>query len=264
MGTLLITLIQTDIQWEKVKTNLAILEKKILDIGQKTDVIVLPEMFTTGFSMNSNTLATTRESYEFVWMARMAKQANALILGSLIVIENEKYYNQLIWMEPTGNFKTYNKRHLFRMENEHEHYASGNNRLIAHWRGWNICPLICYDLRFPLWSRNQWNREKQQLNYDLLIYVANWPERRIIAWDTLLQARAVENLAFVAGVNRVGKDGNEVVYGGHSKVIDPKGKILFDAQKEEANKTIVLQFELMSSHRKKFPAYLDADNFRIT
>ena len=207
MQDLKITIIQSDIHWEDVGANLAAFEEKIWQAGS-TDVIVLPEMFTTGFTMKAKSLAEMMNLRTFKWMKQMADQTGALILGSFIAHVHERYYNRLLWMEPGGNFKTYDKRHLFRMANEHTVYSQGESLLIGHWKGWRICPLICYDLRFPVWSRNRWNATLKRSSYDLLVYVANWPEVRAAAWETLLRSRAIENLSYCVGVNRVGTDGN--------------------------------------------------------
>ncbi len=162
----------------------------------------------------------------FKWMKQMADQTGALILGSFIANVHDRFYNRLLWMEPGGNFKTYDKRHLFRMAEEQQVYAQGESLLIGHWKGWRICPLICYDLRFPVWSRNRWNPSLKKLSYDLMIYVANWPMVRSTAWETLLRARAIENLSYAVGVNRVGIDGNGIEYNGQSSIIGPKGEIV--------------------------------------
>lgn len=263
MQDLSITLIQSSLHWENSVANLAMFEEKIWKIGQPTDVIVLPEMFSTGFSMNAPALAEMMNLHTFKWMKQMASQTGALLLGSFIAKGNGKYFNRLLWMEPDGNFKTYDKRHLFRMGGEHKTYAAGESRLIGHWKGWNICPLVCYDLRFPVWSRNKWEADHHRMAYDVLIYVANWPQARVFAWDTLLRARAIENLSYAVGVNRVGNDGNNIPHNGHSCVIGPKGETIFSAEETEAIKTITLDAQLLDAHRTKFPACLDSDDFNI-
>ncbi len=263
MQNLNITLVQTALYWEKVGSNLSSMEEKIWQIGQDTDVIVLPEMFTTGFTMSAARLAEHMNMTTFKWMKQMARQTGALMLGSYIVTENGRYYNRLLWMEPDGAFKTYDKRHLFRMAAEHETYAAGNQRLIGEWKGWRIFPLVCYDLRFPVWSRNGWDAAAGRMDYDLLVYVANWPSARIEAWDSLLRARAVENLCYAAGVNRVGADGNGIGYNGHSAVYSPKGEALFFEPDKEVIKTLALDADELRGYREKFPAYLDADKFTI-
>jgi omega-amidase len=226
-------------------------------------VIVLPEMFTTGFTMAASKMAEHMNMRTFKWMRQMADQTGALILGSYIVTVHDRYYNRMLWMEPGGNFKTYDKRHLFRMANEHKTYAAGESLLIATWRGWRICPLICYDLRFPVWSRNRWDAASKRPFYDVAVYVANWPTTRIDAWNTLLKARAIENLSYVVGVNRVGQDGNGIEYNGHSAIISPKGDAIFSNDDMETTRTLELSANSLHSFRDRFPAYLDADDFTI-
>lgn len=263
MEDLRITLIQSDLYWEEIDSNLSSFEEKIWGIESDTDVIVLPEMFTTGFSMNAAKLAEHMNMRTFKWMKQMANQTKALILGSYIVVDQGNYYNRQVWMEPGGRFFTYDKRHLFRMAVEHDTFSSGSQILIGEWKGWKIFPLICYDLRFPVWSRNRINKETRQLNYDVLVYVANWPAARIEAWDTLLKARAIENLSYSVGVNRIGNDGNEIMYNGHSAIYSPKGELLFSAESKSICQTVSLSGTDLLSYREKFPAYLDADNFSI-
>jgi omega-amidase len=263
MQDLRITLIQPKTHWEDIGANLAMLEEKIWQIGTPTDIIILPEMFSTGFTMNAHGLAEHMNMRAFKWMKQMASQTGALILGSMIVQDHDQYYNRLIWMEPGGAFKTYDKRHLFRMAEEHGVYTPGENLLIAEWKGWRICPLICYDLRFPAWSRNHWNQELKDASYDLLVFVANWPKVRINAWETLLKARAIENLSYVIGVNRVGTDGYGIEYNGQSCVIDPRGDQIFLAGETEAIYSTVISLSEVQSHRKRFPALMDADEFSI-
>lgn len=263
MQDLKITLVQSDLHWEDVEANLAMFEEKIWQIGSSTDVIILPEMFTTGFTMAAPKLAEHMNMRTFKWMKQMADQTGALILGSYIVTVHERYYNRLLWMEPGGNFKTYDKRHLFRMSNEHKVYTPGESMLIGTWKGWRICPLVCYDLRFPVWSRNRWDRQTNKLSYDLQIFVANWPTARIDAWDTLLKARAIENLSYVAGVNRIGQDENGVEYNGRSSVLSPKGEAIFITEGSETSKTIELNAHSLEAFRDRFPAFLDGDEFSI-
>lgn len=252
-----ITLIQTHLYWQDVIANLANLEEKIWQIKDKTDIIILPEMFTTGFSMETEKLAEVPNLTTFKWLKQMASQTNACVMGSYIVKENGHYFNRLIAMLPDGNHYQYDKRHLFRMANEHENYTFGTQKIIFEWRGWKICPQICYDLRFPVWSRNINNE------YDILIYVANWPAARNRAWNVLLPARAVENWCYVAAVNRVGEDGKGLSYSGDSQITDFKGDILW----HNANDEIIVSYDLdksaLEEYRKKFPAYLDADEFQL-
>jgi len=263
MQDLKVTIIQSDIHWEDIEANLAMFEEKIWQVGTSTDVIVLPEMFTTGFSMAASKLAEMMNMRTFKWMRQMADQTGALILGSFIANVHDRFYNRLLWMEPGGSFRTYDKRHLFRMANEHKTYSAGESTLVATWKGWRICPLICYDLRFPVWSRNRWDAAAKRLNYDLLIYVANWPTARIQAWDTLLKARAIENISYVVGVNRFGVDGNGVEYNGSSAIISPKGEEISKFEGMEAIRTIQLSANSLEAFRDKFPVYVDADDFTI-
>jgi omega-amidase len=263
MQDLRITIIQSDLHWEDIGANLASFEEKIWQVGQSTDVIVLPEMFTTGYTMMANRLAEHTNMRTFKWMRQMADQTGALILGSFISNVHDRFYNRLLWMEPGGNFKTYDKRHLFRMAEEHQVYSQGESLLIGHWKGWRICPLICYDLRFPVWSRNRWNPSLKKLSYDVLIYVANWPTVRSDAWETLLRARAIENVSYAVGVNRVGTDGNGIEYDGKSSIIGPKGDTIFTVEGIEAVKTIALSSNALQAFRDRFPAYLDADDFSV-
>lgn len=261
MDNLTVTLIQTALHWEDAVANLAMFEEKIWQINAPTDLIVLPEMFTTGFTMNAVSLAEPMNLTTFKWMKQQAAQTGAVVTGSYIVKEKEHYFNRLVWMRPDGTFEVYDKRHLFRMAEEHHTYSAGNHKIIVELKGWRICPFICYDLRFPVWSRNTMSGET--LAYDCLIYVANWPQARSHAWRTLLQARAIENLSYVIGVNRVGADGKDIIYSGNSAVINHKGEILFEqANKEQIHRQILDAEELMA-FRQKFPAYLDADSFSI-
>jgi predicted amidohydrolase len=263
MQDLKVTILQSDLHWEDVGANMAMFEEKIWQIGEATDVIVLPEMFTTGFTMNAAGRAEKMNLGTFKWMKQMASQTGALVMGSFIASVDNRFYNRLLWMEPDGNFKTYDKRHLFRMAGEHHVYTPGESLLIGHWKGWAICPLICYDLRFPVWSRNRWNASLKKATYDVMIYVANWPKVRITAWDTLLKARAIENLSYVVGVNRVGTDGNGIEHSGQSSVIGPKGECMFSAEGAEAIRTTTLSAGSLQAYRDKFPAFADADDFSI-
>lgn len=263
MQDLKVTLIQSDLHWEDIGANLAMFEEKIWRINGNTDVIVLPEMFTTGFTMSAPRMAEMMNMRTTKWMKQVADQTGALILGSFIANVHDRYYNRLVWMEPGGNYKTYDKRHLFRMANEHKTFSPGESMLIGMWKGWKICPLVCYDLRFPVWSRNRFDITSRKLSYDLLIYVANWPTARIDAWDTLLKARAIENLSYTIGVNRIGQDGNGVEYNGHSAFISPKGEAIFFTEGIESVKTVDINMHSLQAYRDKFPAQFDADDFSI-
>jgi predicted amidohydrolase len=258
MSSLTITLIQPDLHWENKKANLEMLEQKINSIKQKTEVVILPEMFSTGFSMKPEAFAEKMNGESIEWMKSMAASKIIIIAGSVIIEEDGKFFNRLIWMLPNGEYGVYDKRHLFAYADEHNHYTAGNKRLIAQVKGWKINLQVCYDLRFPVWARQQTEKE-----FDLLIYVANWPERRNTAWKTLLQARAIENQCYVVGVNRVGNDGNNIHYSGDSMIIDPLGEILYHKANEEDVFTYTLQKEKLDEVREKFPFWRDADPFII-
>lgn len=255
MQDLNLTLIQSDIHWQDVGANLAMFEEKIWQIEGETDIIVLPEMFNTGFSMETR-LAEPMNLTTFKWMKQMAAQTGAVITGSYMVKEEGKVFNRLVWMQPDGSYQKYDKHHLFRMADEHNHFNFGMERVIIEWKGWKICPLVCYDLRFPVWSRNQ------GLEYDVLMYVANWPAVRISAWDSLLKARAIENVAYCVGLNRLGKDKNDIEYNGHTSAFGPKGDSMAFSEKEEMI-SVILNADELKNFRKKFPAHLDADDFEV-
>lgn len=258
-----ITLIQSSLHWHSIEANLAMFEEKVWKIEEGTDLIILPEMFNTGFTMEVESLAEPMNSKTFRWMRQQAAQTKAVVAGSLIIREGSSYFNRLIWMGPDGSYATYDKRHLFRMAGEHHSFDAGDDILIKQIKDWKICPMVCYDLRFPVWSRNKWDKEMQGMKYDLLIFIANWPAVRVSAWDILLKARAVENLCYVAGVNRIGEDGNDIDYNGHSAVINTKGQYLWYGQEKEQIKTVKLDKDELDRYREKFPAYLDADDFEI-
>ena len=257
-----ISMVQTRLFWQSPSENLEWLEGRLELITGKTDIIVLPEMFTTGFSMNSIQYAEAMDGAAMNWMHKMAEKKNAVLVGSMMMKEAGKFYNRLIWMHPDGRFELYDKRHLFRMGNEHEHYSAGNSRIVFQLNEWKICPLICYDLRFPVWSRNR--LVNNEFDYDVLIYVANWPERRAHAWKSLLVARAIENQAYVVGVNRIGSDGNNVIYSGDSAVIDYTGERLSRTERYgDRCETVNISLDDLKKFRSDFPAGLDADQFTI-
>jgi omega-amidase len=261
MSTLSITGIQANLHWEDKKANMKMFEEKISSISQPTEIVVLPEMFSTGFSMKPESLAETMEGETVQWIKRIAVERKIILTGSVIIKEDDNHYNRLVWMLPNGQFGCYDKRHLFAYGNEDQHYDAGTKRLIASAKGWKINLLVCYDLRFPVWSRQQ--AETSSTEYDLLIYVANWPERRNIAWKTLLQARAIENQCYVVGVNRVGEDGNGIYHSGDSMVIDPLGEILYHKKDGEDIFTITLDKSHLEKIRERFPFWKDADSFKI-
>ena len=304
MSTLTITIIQTDLKWEDKAANLRMLESKILSISENTELVVLPEMFSTGFSMRPEALAEKMDGPTLAWMRSVAARKRIILTGSVIIEEEGNYFNRLIWMLPNGEYGYYDKRHRFAYAGEDQQYSAGHRRLVASVKGWKILPLVCYDLRFPVWSRQTpappadiseqaanpglvptppspvagstatphpapSATSAPSLEYDILLYVANWPERRSLAWKTLLQARAIENQSYVVGLNRVGNDGNNIYHSGDSMIIDPLGEILYHgaakdhgAAKEDIF-TITLQKETLTDIRQRFPFWRDADSFSI-
>ena len=261
MSTLSITTIQTNLHWEDKSANLKMLEEKINSILEKTEVVVLPEMFSTVFSMKPELLAETMDGETIQWMKRVSAQKKIILTGSVIIKDGEDYFNRLIWMLPTGQYGVYDKRHRFAFAGEDNHYTAGSKRLIASVKGWKINLQVCYDLRFPVWARQQPKAEGTE--YDVLIYVANWPERRSHAWKTLLQARAIENQCYVVGVNRVGNDGNNIYHSGDSMVIDPMGEVLYTKKDDEDIFTTLLDKDHLQTIREKLPFLKDADDFKI-
>jgi len=256
MSDLRVCLVQADLIWQNKTENLNLLYAMLKSVVA-VDLIVLPEMFSTGFTMNAKDYATSVEGEAVQWMKQLAKEKNACVVGSLIIAEDGKYFNRLFWMQPDGVQKTYNKRHLFTLAGEEKVFTAGQERLIVAYKGWRIMPLVCYDLRFPVWSRNN-------LNYDLLLYVANWPERRSYHWQQLLRARAIENQSYVVGVNRVGNDGNGVFHSGNSAAVGPLGEELTNVLPEKASTTIVtLSKENLKEVRQKFRFLNDQDDFEI-
>jgi predicted amidohydrolase len=262
MSSLTITVIQTHLFWEDKKANLEMLEQKIMSIPVKTEVVILPEMFSTGFSMKPELFAETMEGETVQWMKRISAEKKIILTGSVIIEEDGHYFNRLIWMLPNGHFGIYDKRHLFAYADEHSHYQQGNKKLIASVKGWKINLQVCYDLRFPVWTRQ--SPFDSASNYDLLINVANWPEKRNTAWKTLLQARAIENQCYVVGVNRVGDDGNQIYHSGDSMIIDPLGQIIYQKNKDEDIFSYTLEKEKVEDARAHFPFWKDADSFIIT
>ncbi len=266
MSTLTITTIQTNLHWEDKAANLRMLEEKISSIREKTEIVVLPEMFSTGFSMKPVQLAETMEGETVQWMKKMAASKKIILTGSVIIEEEGNYFNRLIWILPNGHYGIYDKRHRFAYAGEDQHYTAGTKRLIASVKGWKINLLVCYDLRFPVWSRQALSFSGDnggKPEYDILVYVANWPVKRINAWKTLLQARAIENQCYTVGVNRVGVDGNGHHYSGDSMIIDPTGEALYHKTDAEDIFTITLDRSRLDTVREKFPFWKDADEFRI-
>jgi predicted amidohydrolase len=256
LSDLHVTLIQSALHWEKSERNLEMFTDKINSIREQTDLILLPEMFTTGFSMNTAKAAETMDGSAVNWMKETAGKSNAVICGSLMMKDGDRYFNRLIWMPPDGDFRWYDKRHLFGLGEEHKHYTAGTKRILVELKGWKILPLICYDLRFPVWARNA------DL-YDVLIYVANWPERRVNAWKTLLEARAIENQCYTIGVNRTGDDGNGIHHTGESSVVDPRGEVLWRVAERECIHTCKLSYHHLRHIRESLPFLKDADTFEI-
>ena len=255
MSTLSVNIIQTSLAWESITGNLNHISDLISQCG-KTDIIVLPEMFTTGFSMDTD-LAEPMDGWAVKWMKKQAADRQCVLAGSLMIKEEGHFYNRFVWMQPDGQSQHYDKRHLFSYADEHKYFHPGQKNILIEYKNWRIRPLICYDLRFPVWARNT-------DAYDLLIYVANWPEKRSFAWKHLLQARAIENQAYCIGVNRVGMDGKDIPYSGDSSIIQYDGEILFRATDEEIVHKISLEKEKQESFRERFQFLADRDKFQIS
>lgn len=256
MSTLNVTIVQADLLWQDAAGNRRHFTTVIEDLQEPADLIVLPEMFTTGFSMDAPELAETMDGDSVAWMRKMAASSNAAVCGSLIIADNQQYFNRFICASPAGDLQCYDKRHLFRLAHEQDHYAAGADLLTFELKGWHIRPLVCYDLRFPVWSRNR-------DSYDLLLYVANWPERRHRAWETLLRARAIENQSYVAGVNRTGSDGNDIPYIGGSAIIDHLGEDLANLGDQTGTVSVELDLEQLRVFRERFAFHKDADSFTL-
>jgi omega-amidase len=251
-----ISLLQTDIVWENPKENRRLLEAKINALQVKQHIIVLPEMFSTGFSMAPQKLAEPMNGETVNWMIEQSAKNRSVIAGSLIIEEEGHYYNRLIWVLPNGELAFYNKRHLFSYAGENEHYTPGDKRMIAQVNGWKICLQVCYDLRFPVWARNT-------DDYDILLYVANWPVQRNDIWETLLKARAIENMSFVVGVNRIGTDGNGHQYIGNSSIYSPVGELLLKETNNETTLSYSFKYSILQEYRNKFPFLNDRDDFLL-
>jgi omega-amidase len=251
-----VALIQSALVWENPEVNRTYFEEKINSIIEEVNLIVLPEMFTTGFTMNPSTVAETMEGKTVVWMQSLAKAKNTAITGSVVIEENSNFYNRMLFVFPSGKIEHYDKRHLFTLAGEDKVYSRGIQKLIIDYLGWKICPLVCYDLRFPVFSRNV-------ENYDLLIYVASWPKTRIKAWDSLLAARAIENMSYTIGVNRTGGDKNGYAYVGHSQVVDFLGEYILEPQELDGVFFVELNKEKMMQTRSKLDFLSDRDAFEI-
>lgn len=262
MNDLKICFIQSDLAWENAEQNLANFDLKLASVNDNPDIIILPEMFNTAFSINPAKCAETMDGLTVNWMKAKAAEYNCVIAGGLLIAENKNHYNRLIWMQPDGNYSTYDKRHLFRMSDEFKIFKGGNQRTIVELKGWKINLNICYDLRFPLWSRNTF--KDGEYEYDLMIYVANWPASRSFIWQTLLKARAMENQTYVVGVNRVGTDGFGTQHSGDSLIIDPVGNVLLQAGASiEEIHTLEISKAFLTDFRNKFTVGLDWDEFDL-
>lgn len=256
MSTLRVTLAQQPLEWHAPERNREHFEKLLAPLAGQTDLVVLPEMFPTGFSMEAPKLAEPVNGPTMKWLRGLSRALDAAVTGSLITEEGGKYYNRMLWITPDADPVHYDKRHLFRMAHEHDHYTAGGSVVRVEWRGFRICPLVCYDLRFPVFARR-----RADLDYDVLIYAANWPAARQHAWVTLLKARAIENQCFVVGVNRTGVDGKDIEYAGGSAVHDFLGQPLVELGAEPQLATATLDSEALRAFRERFPAHLDADRF---
>jgi omega-amidase len=254
MQDLTVTIVQSELVWEDPAANLKLFDRQLAGLAGKTDLVVLPEMFSTGFSMTPETVAQTMDSEAVGWLQKAAATLDAHLVGSLMIVDKGRYFNRLMVAGPNGELHTCDKRHLFRMLGEDNVYTGGQTLLTVTVNGWKIRPFVCYDLRFPAWSRNLDNA------YDAAIFVANWPARRAGHWKALLKARAIENLSYAIGVNRVGTDGNGLAYCGDSTVIDPVGNTLFSIHNEPAVRTVTLSREILENWRRDFPAWMDADH----
>ncbi len=262
MQDLIVTFIQSDLFWNNQPANLQAFETKILSLEKSTNVIILPEMFNTGFVVEPETVNEQAAEESLSWMRKMAEIKNAVVCGSMIVKEDQNYYNRFFWVLPDGSYDNYDKRHLFSLGGEHHHFTSGRQSKIIEYKGWKIKPLICYDLRFPVWAKNTYQNGAYE--YDLLIYVANWPVARVHAWKSLLVGRAIENQSYAIGVNRIGKDGRGTSHSGCSGIVEPKGEwISEEVENIESFQTIKLNKVDLDEYRQKFNFALDWDQFNI-
>jgi omega-amidase len=265
MNDLRITLVQGSTRWHDPAGNREYYGELIVGLRGQTDLVLLPETFTSGFSNDAIAQAETMDGPTVAWLREQARALDAAVCGSVQLRVGDDVFNRLLFATPDGELHSYDKRHLFRFGREHERYAAGRDRLVVEWRGWRICPLVCYDLRFPVFSRNRYDVERPgHLDYDLLLYVANWPSARAYPWKTLLRARAIENLCYVAGLNRVGTDGNNLHYAGDSAVIDFLGHPFSECGDEDVVVTVTLQAKELAAHRERFPAMLDGDAFTLS
>ena len=264
MQDLRVTLIQASTVWHDAAANRALYGELCLSVKGQSDLIVLPETFLSGFSTDVAANALSMQSESITWLQTLAQKCGAVVTGSIVISEGEKAFNRLIWMRPDGTHSYYDKRHLFRMAGEHERFGMGQTRLIVELLGWRICPMVCYDLRFPVFARNRFADAKpENRDYDAIIFVANWPSPRSYAWKTLLRARAIENLSYCVGVNRIGTDGNNLNYSGDSVVLDFLGQPLIECGAQLQVVTTTLSWTALQEHRSRFPAFLDADEFEL-
>lgn len=252
-----VALVQAPLIWEDKKRNIECFDILLKSLDSDVDLVVLPEMFTSGFSMAPENAYSLMDGEEVLWMQFVAKKLSFALTASMVIKEGDVYFNRIFFVFPDGSFKTYDKRHLFSLAGEEKVYMAGKERLIVEYKGWKICPLVCYDLRFPVFSRNT------NAAYDLLLYVASWPDQRIYAWDTIIKARAIENMSYVVGVNRCGVDENNNVYSGHSQAIDYLGRYLVEPMLDESVEYVVLDKEKQEIARNRFGFLKDADQFEI-
>ncbi|RUL79705.1 amidohydrolase [Dyella choica] len=264
MQTLNVSLVQGATRWHDAPANREYYGELVRRVAGQSDLVVLPETFLSGFSNDTRVSAEGMAGEGVAWMRALAGEVKAVVTGSLAIREGDKVYNRLIWARPDGSYEQYDKRHLFRMAGEHTRYGGGSRRLIVELNGWRILPQVCYDLRFPVWLRNRRLASATAgMDYDLALFVANWPAPRRQPWRTLLRARAIENLAYVIGVNRVGVDGNDLPYAGDSAVIDPVGEPLVELGPQEQVVTVAMDPAALLQHRERFPAWMDADEFTL-
>jgi len=263
-SALRVSLVQGATRWHDAAANRSYYGDLVRSLAGASDLIVLPETFLSGFTNETLGNAESMQGESVRWLCALSREVGAVVTGSLIIQEQGTCLNRLLWARPDGSHETYDKRHLFRMAGEHQRYGSGSKRLLVELKGWRICPQVCYDLRFPVWLRNRHHADSGQLDYDVLVFVANWPAPRRHAWSTLLRARAMENLSYCVGVNRVGTDGNQLAYAGDSAAIDFLGQPLVELGAQEQVVTVTLDAEALAAHRERFPAWMDADEFRIS
>ena len=261
MSQVRVSIVQGDTLWHDPAGNRAMYGELVRPLAGRTDLVVLPETFTSGFTNETLGNAEGPNGESVAWLAKLANEIGAVVTGSMVTKDGEKFYNRLYWMRPDGTFDTYDKRHLFRYAGEHERYAPGRDRLIAELNGLKFCPMVCYDLRFPVYARNR--VVDGAFDYDAILYVANWPSPRHYAWQTLLRARAIENLSYAIGVNRTGTDGNNHAYLGGSAVIDPLGAPIVECGAQAQAATVVISRDVVDAHRKRFPFHVDADKFEL-